>query len=116
MSVSHTEATPYFTPLLLNAHQVWVPPFPFSSRVGFFRQQEANLLDHQTTVQADLWAHGIIQGGRKSGSPSLILSCRIGVSEKGSINLRLQVNMSPGHSSAPPKETTIGILAAAVSR
>ncbi|XP_047561369.1 N-fatty-acyl-amino acid synthase/hydrolase PM20D1 [Lutra lutra] len=40
----------------------------------------------------------------------------IGVSEKGSINLRLQVNMSPGHSSAPPKETTIGVLAAAVSR
>ncbi|XP_075396669.1 N-fatty-acyl-amino acid synthase/hydrolase PM20D1 isoform X2 [Tenrec ecaudatus] len=41
---------------------------------------------------------------------------QISVSEKGSINLQLQVNMTPGHSSAPPKETSIGILAAAVSR
>ncbi|ELW47741.1 putative carboxypeptidase PM20D1 [Tupaia chinensis] len=40
----------------------------------------------------------------------------IAVSEKGAINLRLQVSMTPGHSSAPPKETSIGILAAAVSR
>ncbi|KAG8518089.1 N-fatty-acyl-amino acid synthase/hydrolase PM20D1 [Galemys pyrenaicus] len=40
----------------------------------------------------------------------------IAVSEKGSINLNLQVNMAPGHSSAPPEETSIGILAAAVSR
>uniref|UniRef100_A0A452SBC7 N-fatty-acyl-amino acid synthase/hydrolase PM20D1 n=1 Tax=Ursus americanus TaxID=9643 RepID=A0A452SBC7_URSAM len=40
----------------------------------------------------------------------------IAVSEKGLINLRLQVNMTPGHSSAPPKETSIGVLAAAVSR
>ncbi|XP_045392520.1 N-fatty-acyl-amino acid synthase/hydrolase PM20D1 [Lemur catta] len=40
----------------------------------------------------------------------------ISVSEKGAINLMLQVNMTPGHSSAPPKETSIGILAAAVSR
>ncbi|XP_052509878.1 N-fatty-acyl-amino acid synthase/hydrolase PM20D1 isoform X2 [Budorcas taxicolor] len=40
----------------------------------------------------------------------------VSVSEKGAINLMLQVNMTPGHSSAPPKETSIGILAAAVSR
>ncbi|XP_003792267.1 N-fatty-acyl-amino acid synthase/hydrolase PM20D1 [Otolemur garnettii] len=40
----------------------------------------------------------------------------ISVSEKGAINLRLQVNMTPGHSAAPPKETSIGIIAAAVSR
>nr|AAH63477.1 Peptidase M20 domain containing 1 [Homo sapiens]BAF83475.1 unnamed protein product [Homo sapiens] len=40
----------------------------------------------------------------------------IAVSEKGSMNLMLQVNMTSGHSSAPPKETSIGILAAAVSR
>ncbi|XP_054418973.1 N-fatty-acyl-amino acid synthase/hydrolase PM20D1 isoform X2 [Pteronotus mesoamericanus] len=40
----------------------------------------------------------------------------VSVSEKGSLNLILQVNMTPGHSSAPPKETSIGILAAAVSR
>ncbi|XP_064129365.1 N-fatty-acyl-amino acid synthase/hydrolase PM20D1 [Loxodonta africana] len=41
---------------------------------------------------------------------------QIAVAEKGSINLMLQVNVTPGHSSAPQKETSIGILAAAVSR
>lgn len=40
----------------------------------------------------------------------------VSVSEKGSLDLMLEVNMTPGHSSAPPKETSIGILAAAVSR
>ncbi|XP_029789030.1 N-fatty-acyl-amino acid synthase/hydrolase PM20D1 [Suricata suricatta] len=40
----------------------------------------------------------------------------VSVTEKGAISLMLQVNMTPGHSSAPPKETSIGILAAAVSR
>ncbi|XP_036923127.1 N-fatty-acyl-amino acid synthase/hydrolase PM20D1 isoform X2 [Sturnira hondurensis] len=40
----------------------------------------------------------------------------IAVSEKGILNLMLQVNMTTGHSAAPPKETSIGILAAAVSR
>ncbi|XP_078012493.1 N-fatty-acyl-amino acid synthase/hydrolase PM20D1 isoform X2 [Phascolarctos cinereus] len=40
----------------------------------------------------------------------------IAVSEKGGMNLKLQVDSAPGHSSAPPKETSIGILAAAVSR
>ncbi|EPQ19616.1 Putative carboxypeptidase PM20D1 [Myotis brandtii] len=40
----------------------------------------------------------------------------VSVSEKGSLDLMLEVNKTPGHSSAPPKETSIGILAAAVSR
>ncbi|XP_004641244.1 N-fatty-acyl-amino acid synthase/hydrolase PM20D1 [Octodon degus] len=40
----------------------------------------------------------------------------IAVSEKGAIDLMLRVNMTPGHSSAPPQETSIGILAAAISR
>uniref|UniRef100_A0A7N4V1U4 N-fatty-acyl-amino acid synthase/hydrolase PM20D1 n=1 Tax=Sarcophilus harrisii TaxID=9305 RepID=A0A7N4V1U4_SARHA len=40
----------------------------------------------------------------------------ISVSEKGGMNLMLQVDSDPGHSSMPPKETSIGILAAAVSR
>ncbi|XP_007951532.1 N-fatty-acyl-amino acid synthase/hydrolase PM20D1 [Orycteropus afer afer] len=48
--------------------------------------------------------------------PNIKPFAQIAVSEKGSINLMLQVNMTPGHSSAPPKETSIGILAAAVSR
>ncbi|XP_075706827.1 N-fatty-acyl-amino acid synthase/hydrolase PM20D1 [Rhinoderma darwinii] len=40
----------------------------------------------------------------------------IGTTEKGSITLNLTVNQPPGHSSMPPAETSIGILAAAVSR
>ncbi|XP_045039385.2 N-fatty-acyl-amino acid synthase/hydrolase PM20D1 isoform X2 [Desmodus rotundus] len=40
----------------------------------------------------------------------------VSVWEKGLLNLMLQVNTTPGHSSTPPKETSIGILAAAVSR
>lgn len=40
----------------------------------------------------------------------------IGVSEKGSATVKLSVSMAPGHSSMPPRETSIGILAAAVKR
>ncbi|XP_075471265.1 N-fatty-acyl-amino acid synthase/hydrolase PM20D1 isoform X2 [Ascaphus truei] len=40
----------------------------------------------------------------------------VGTTEKGSITLKLTVNRAPGHSSMPPPETSIGILAAAVSR
>ncbi|XP_044067254.1 N-fatty-acyl-amino acid synthase/hydrolase PM20D1.2-like [Siniperca chuatsi] len=40
----------------------------------------------------------------------------IGISEKGSATVKLSVSMVPGHSSLPPSETTIGILAAAVKR
>ncbi|KAG7519114.1 N-fatty-acyl-amino acid synthase hydrolase PM20D1 [Solea senegalensis] len=40
----------------------------------------------------------------------------IGISEKGSATIKLSVSTPPGHSSMPPKETCIGILAAAVKR
>ncbi|KAM9343441.1 N-fatty-acyl-amino acid synthase/hydrolase PM20D1.2 [Pholidichthys leucotaenia] len=40
----------------------------------------------------------------------------IGVSEKGHATLKLSVSMAPGHSSIPPKDTSIGILAGAVKR
>lgn len=40
----------------------------------------------------------------------------VGTTEKGSVTLDLTVNRLPGHSSMPPSETSIGILAAAVSR
>ncbi|XP_075955493.1 N-fatty-acyl-amino acid synthase/hydrolase PM20D1.2 [Anarhichas minor] len=40
----------------------------------------------------------------------------IGISEKGSATVKLSVFMVPGHSSMPPRETSIGILAAAVKR
>ncbi|NXI35394.1 P20D1 hydrolase, partial [Galbula dea] len=40
----------------------------------------------------------------------------IAITEKGSITLNFTVEKEPGHSSFPPKETSIGILAAAMSR
>ncbi|BFZ10867.1 hypothetical protein BsWGS_13906 [Bradybaena similaris] len=40
----------------------------------------------------------------------------IGVGEKGQAILKLSVKGAPGHSSMPPKESTIGILAKAVHR
>ncbi|XP_073523049.1 N-fatty-acyl-amino acid synthase/hydrolase PM20D1 [Phyllobates terribilis] len=52
---------------------------------------------------------GIIQGVKK---PVAL----VGTTEKGSITLNLTVNQPPGHSSMPPSETSIGIIAAAVSR
>ncbi|KAM9320484.1 N-fatty-acyl-amino acid synthase/hydrolase PM20D1 [Gastrophryne carolinensis] len=52
---------------------------------------------------------GIIQGVKK---PVAL----IGTTEKGSITLNLTVNQPPGHSSMPSAETSIGILATAVSR
>ncbi|XP_069612354.1 N-fatty-acyl-amino acid synthase/hydrolase PM20D1 [Ranitomeya imitator] len=52
---------------------------------------------------------GIIQGVKR---PVAL----VGTTEKGSITLNLTVNQPPGHSSMPPSETSIGILAAAVSR
>ncbi|XP_040922804.1 N-fatty-acyl-amino acid synthase/hydrolase PM20D1.2 [Toxotes jaculatrix] len=40
----------------------------------------------------------------------------IGVSEKGSATVKLSVSTVPGHSSMPPSESSIGILAGAVKR
>ncbi len=45
-------------------------------------------------------------------APVAMICC----SEKGSATLRLEVETVPGHSSNPPAETAIGILARAVSR
>ncbi|XP_053096674.1 N-fatty-acyl-amino acid synthase/hydrolase PM20D1.2 isoform X2 [Pangasianodon hypophthalmus] len=40
----------------------------------------------------------------------------IGITEKGQATVKLSVSMKPGHSSMPPKQSSIGILAAAVTR
>nr|XP_023649262.1 N-fatty-acyl-amino acid synthase/hydrolase PM20D1 isoform X1 [Paramormyrops kingsleyae] len=40
----------------------------------------------------------------------------IGVTEKGQATVKLSVTALPGHSSIPPRETSIGILAGAVTR
>ncbi len=41
---------------------------------------------------------------------------RIGISEKGQATVKLSVRSAPGHSSMPPRESSIGILASAVKR
>uniref|UniRef100_A0A671KEJ6 Peptidase M20 domain containing 1, tandem duplicate 2 n=1 Tax=Sinocyclocheilus anshuiensis TaxID=1608454 RepID=A0A671KEJ6_9TELE len=40
----------------------------------------------------------------------------IGISEKGKATVKLSVSSAPGHSSMPPRESSIGILASAVNR
>lgn len=40
----------------------------------------------------------------------------IGIAEKGAVNVELLVESAGGHSSVPPEETAVGILAAAVAR
>ncbi|KAK4809280.1 hypothetical protein QYF61_016094 [Mycteria americana] len=52
---------------------------------------------------------GIIAGVKK---PVALIA----ITEKGSITLNFTVEKEPGHSSFPPKETSIGILAAAMAR
>ncbi|KAF1628018.1 N-fatty-acyl-amino acid synthase/hydrolase PM20D1, partial [Eudyptes filholi] len=52
---------------------------------------------------------GIIAGVKK---PVAVIA----ITEKGSITLNFTVEKEPGHSSFPPTETSIGILAAAMSR
>uniref|UniRef100_A0A7M4EVX0 Peptidase M20 domain containing 1 n=1 Tax=Crocodylus porosus TaxID=8502 RepID=A0A7M4EVX0_CROPO len=52
---------------------------------------------------------GVIEGIK---SPVALIA----ITEKGLLTLNLTVRSDPGHSSAPPKETSIGILAAAMSR
>ena len=46
----------------------------------------------------------------------VFVCCRIGISEKGQATVKLSVFTVPGHSSMPPRESSIGILAAAVRR
>uniref|UniRef100_A0A8D0GRR3 Peptidase M20 domain containing 1 n=1 Tax=Sphenodon punctatus TaxID=8508 RepID=A0A8D0GRR3_SPHPU len=50
---------------------------------------------------------GVVQGIKK---PVAL----IGITEKGAMTVELSVEQDPGHSSVPPKETSIGILSAAV--
>nr|XP_056700810.1 N-fatty-acyl-amino acid synthase/hydrolase PM20D1 [Euleptes europaea] len=52
---------------------------------------------------------GVITGLKK---PAAIIA----VTEKGAVTADLSVMMAPGHSSAPPKRTSIGILSEALSR
>ncbi|CAK8676082.1 unnamed protein product [Clavelina lepadiformis] len=62
------------------------------------------VLDEGLTVLKDLF----------QGLPNNIAG--IGVTEKGSLHLNLSVHSEGGHSSMPPKQTSIGILSAALAK
>nr|XP_021139197.1 N-fatty-acyl-amino acid synthase/hydrolase PM20D1 isoform X2 [Columba livia] len=53
--------------------------------------------------------HGVVAGVEK---PVAVIA----ITEKGSITLNFTVEKEPGHSSFPPRESSIGILAAAMAR
>ncbi|XP_052284968.1 N-fatty-acyl-amino acid synthase/hydrolase PM20D1.2-like isoform X2 [Dreissena polymorpha] len=94
--------------------------------VAFGHDEEVSGLDGAKAISDALWERGvhkleflldegltvtnqIIQGLKEQ-------TALIGVSEKGYLHLELKVVGEPGHSSMPPPESTIGILATAVSR
>ncbi len=54
----------------------------------------------------------IVEGGLPIGAPAAL----IGIAEKGYLSLALSTRAEGGHSSMPPRETAIGILARAVLR
>ncbi|MCX5758817.1 MAG: M20/M25/M40 family metallo-hydrolase, partial [Candidatus Hydrogenedentes bacterium] len=57
---------------------------------------------------------GMILDGIVPGVPCPVAA--IGIAEKGYVSLELKVNGNGGHSSTPPKHTTLGILAKAITR
>ncbi|KAF5916550.1 hypothetical protein HPG69_005345 [Diceros bicornis minor] len=129
-------------PYLLLAHTDVVPAAGEGWDVPLFSGLERDGFMYETTSPEDLssllWA---VSGAKGAQKISALLQARgvqlafivdessfivdgfipnlkkpfamVAISEKGAINLMLQVNMTPGHSSAPPKETSIGILVAA---
>ena len=56
----------------------------------------------------------VVGGGIVPGMRAPVAA--IGIAEKGSVSLELIVETEGGHSSAPPRQTAIGILAAAIAR
>ncbi|XP_039604426.1 N-fatty-acyl-amino acid synthase/hydrolase PM20D1.2-like [Polypterus senegalus] len=93
--------------------------------LGFGHDEEVNGLNGAKNIAALLKSRGVklsfildegmaVLDGIIKGlqGPAAI----IGVSEKGIMTIKLTVTMKPGHSSTPPRETTIGILSTAVSR
>jgi carboxypeptidase PM20D1 len=58
---------------------------------------------------------GAVAPGEMMGIPEADLAI-IGIAEKGFVSLELRVEAAGGHSSTPPMQTAVGILAKAISR
>ncbi|XP_052781175.1 N-fatty-acyl-amino acid synthase/hydrolase PM20D1.2-like isoform X2 [Mya arenaria] len=94
--------------------------------VAFGHDEEVTGLDGAKAISEVLWKRGvrkfefIVDEGLTVTNqiiPGMTSqTALVGVSEKGYMDLELRVVGSPGHSSMPPPESTIGILAAAVAR
>lgn len=73
-----------------------------------------HLKDKGVRAEAVLDEGGSIYNGIIPGVKGL--TAAIGIAEKGYLSLKFTVNGTGGHSSTPPKETAIGILAKAIHR
>jgi carboxypeptidase PM20D1 len=71
--------------------------------------KEQGVKAHFVLDEGQAIAEGLIPGVDKE-------IALIGVAEKGYVSLELEVNLAGGHSSMPAKETSIDVLAAAISK
>jgi len=72
------------------------------------------LQERQVRIEAVLDEGGSIVQGSVPGVKGPV--ALVGVAEKGFLTVELNVTATPGHSSMPPRQTAIGILAAALQR
>ncbi len=75
----------------------------------------ARLLETRNiSAEAVIDEGGFIIDGRSLGIKKPLAT--IGLSEKGNLTLKIQIETEGGHSSMPPRQTAIGILATALSK
>lgn len=72
------------------------------------------LASHECELEAVLDEGGSIVQGVLPGVKGPV--ALVGTSEKGYLTLEMTVNAAPGHSSQPPKQSAVGILALALAR
>lgn len=93
--------------------------------LAFGHDEEIGGVDGATQIVAYLKAQGVTLGAVLDEGGTVTTDALgemptpiavIGTSEKGILTLALSVEGTPGHSSTPPKQTAIGILAAALAK
>lgn len=90
--------------------------FGHDEEIGGTGQAEIvrRLQERQVKIEAVLDEGGSIVQGSVPGVAGPV--ALVGVAEKGFLTVELNVSATPGHSSMPPAQTAIGILAAALQR
>jgi carboxypeptidase PM20D1 len=81
---------------------------------GGARQIAALLASRGVRLEMVLDEGGVIGDGVLPGVPSPV--AMVGIAEKGFLSLELSTQTSGGHSSLPPRESAVGILAGALAR